>query len=95
VALDRRVVINCADRVARKNAKRKESLLSCLELKLARLLYDFHQKPVGMEMEFDICNRDIICMHHDVFIFYMQRMYGQTDRFNGLFFKTVWVSQHQ
>ena len=52
--LYRHVVINCADRVARKNVKKKESLLNCLELKLARLLCDFHQKPVGMEMEFDI-----------------------------------------
>jgi len=48
--------LNFADRVARKNAKKKASLLNYLELKLARLLCDFHQKPVGMEIKLDLYN---------------------------------------
>ena len=55
--------LNFADRVARKNAKKKASLLNYLELKLARLLCDFHQKPVGMEIKLDLYNWNIISMH--------------------------------
>ena len=71
MALHRHVIINCADRVAKKNAKKKESLLNCLEPKLARLSCDFHQKPVGMEIGFDIHNWNFIKMHSC-----MQRIYS-------------------